>query len=520
MDDRNQLARGFFTFLACTGIAILLGYQLATPLYLKSLALVGLTLGLLCLPILMKHHRLFLLLSFNSALVVFFLPGALPLWVMTSFISLGFSILERATAGRKSYQHVASIAIPLILMTIIILVTSKISGGIGFRAMGGNSAGGKKYLFLFSAVAAYFAFACFRPPPQQAKRMLILYFAVGILSVCTHIIYALGPPFYFLFNFFPPEMASLAELEFGGPGSTGMVRYGGLSSAGVALCMMMQLTFGIRGLLDFNKPWRISFYVLFAVLSLFGGFRSLLAFLILAFTIQFIFEGLTKTRYTFGIIAAAVFTMVLVLPFSRALPLSFQRAISLIPFADVDPAIRMNAEHSTNWRISMWKVVLPEAREHLWRGKGYAINPMDLHLASESVRRGYMEQFEPAMIAGEYHSGPLSVSIPFGLPGAACLIWLWWGTWIYLYRCRKYGDPRLRSLNTFLISYLTAKAIFFVFAYGSFSSDLQVFTGLAGMAVAMNGADICAWEKKEEDEERKLRESTTPATQEAQLVST
>ncbi len=515
MEDRNQLSRSFFVFAVTSAIAVLLGYCVATPLALRSVAVIGLVLFGLSLPILMRHHRLILLLSFNSSLVIFFLPKALPLWVMTSFMSLGFSILERATAGRRHYQHVPSIAIPLLIFAVLMVGISKFSGGIGFQALGSDVGGGKRYLFLMAAIASYFAFACFQPEPKQAKRMLILYFAVGILAITTHIIYAMGPPFYFLFNFFPPEMTSLGELEFGGPGSLGMVRYGGLSQAAVALCMMMQLSFGIRGLLDFSRPWRFGFYLFLVVLSLFGGFRSILAFIVLAFVVQFIFEGLTFTRYSIGIVAAGVLSLMLVLPFAGLLPKSFQRALCVIPFADVDPAVRVNAEDSTEWRINMWKMVLPEVRAHLWVGKGYAINPMDLHLANESVRRGFMQTFEPAMLAGEYHSGPLSILIPFGIPGFILMIWFVAGIWLYLWRAVKHGRKELRPVNIFLISYITSKALFFILVYGSFSQDLQVFAGLGGLAVAMNGG---LGRNRKEDEVQDETEVALTETREEMAV--
>jgi hypothetical protein len=45
----------------------------------------------------------------------------------------------------------------------------------------------------------------------------------------------------------------------------------------------------------------------------------------------------------------------------------------------------------------------------------------------------------------------------------------------------------LKRINTFLLAHFVAKVLFYFLIYGSFHSDLAVFTGLIGLSIAING---------------------------------
>jgi hypothetical protein len=120
-------------------------------------------------------------------------------------------------------------------------------------------------------------------------------------------------------------------------------------------------------------------------------------------------------------------------------------------------------------------------------GKGYAIDPTDLYLVTESIRRGLAKDYEQSILSGDYHSGPLSVMIPFGIFGMIGFVWLLIAGGRVLYRNHKFSDPALQSINTFLLSYFVARALYYFIGFGSFSSDLSLFLGLLGFSVALNG---------------------------------
>jgi len=60
---------------------------------------------------------------------------------------------------------------------------------------------------------------------------------------------------------------------------------------------------------------------------------------------------------------------------------------------------------------------------YLLLGKGYSINPSDLEMAGAARFAHTAESGGVAIIAGDFHSGPLSLLIPLGIFGAIGFIW-------------------------------------------------------------------------------------------------
>jgi hypothetical protein len=51
----------------------------------------------------------------------------------------------------------------------------------------------------------------------------------------------------------------------------------------------------------------------------------------------------------------------------------------------------------------------------------------------------------------------------------------------------RFGDVRLRHINTLLLSYYLAQCFSFVFIFGAFNAQLSFFLGLCGISVSLNG---------------------------------
>jgi len=112
------------------------------------------------------------------------------------------------------------------------------------------------------------------------------------------------------------------------------------------------------------------------VVTLMGGFRSMLIVFMFSFGILFYLEGLTKTRLLPTLLLFTVLGCALLIPMASHLPIAMQRAISFLPL-DVDPMAKDGARASTEWRINMWKHLLPQIPQYFFVGKGYAIDASD-----------------------------------------------------------------------------------------------------------------------------------------------
>ena len=103
----SSLFSGLLVFGICVPLALFLGYLLATPLEATSMVFMSLTLFLLISPILLKWHHEALIISWNLALVAFFLPGTPAVGYLVGGLSLFFSAAKRALL-RRSHPHPVS----------------------------------------------------------------------------------------------------------------------------------------------------------------------------------------------------------------------------------------------------------------------------------------------------------------------------------------------------------------------------------------------------------------------------
>jgi hypothetical protein len=259
-----------------------------------------------------------------------------------------------------------------------------------------------------------------------------------------------------------------------------------MATACDALVFYYLLRWGIRGVFSFVYPWRMALFVATVVLGLLGGFRGNLVLLGLIFLCQFCVEGLWRTRFLalalgFGVVAGFVLA-----EFSDHLPLPAQRAVSFLP-VKVDPGVKADADFSAEWRYQMWRILAPQIPKYLLLGKGYSIDPGELYLADLAAARGEASSSETAMVAGDYHSGPLSTIIPLGLWGAIGFLWLLGAGVKALYQNFRYGDSALRNVNAFFLAFFVAQIIFYFGVFGAFNYQLCLFTGILGMSVSING---------------------------------
>jgi O-antigen ligase len=179
----------------------------------------------------------------------------------------------------------------------------------------------------------------------------------------------------------------------------------------------------------------------------------------------------------------------MLLPFVEKLPLSAQRTLSILPIK-VAPAARYSADASTEWRLRMWEVLWPEVSKHFWVGKGYTANATDYYLAVESQRRGLAQEYELALIAGDYHSGPLSLMIPFGFPGVLAFVLFLVAAGRVLYLNFRHGPAPLKTINTFLFASFMVRTFFFLALFGAVHSDILILVGLVGFSISVNGG-VC-----------------------------
>jgi hypothetical protein len=180
------------------------------------------------------------------------------------------------------------------------------------------------------------------------------------------------------------------------------------------------------------------------------------------------------------------------LPFVQRLPFGVQRSLSFLPI-DVNPIARADADATATWRWEIWKALLPQVSEYFFLGKGLAMTPRDLQFSIQQATqtiKAFSAEESWAALSGDYHSGPLSVTIPFGVWGDIAFLWFLWAGFTVLYKNYRYGDQDLKLINSFLLAAYTTRTIIFFLIFGGLWGDIHEFIGYLAFSISLNGGVV------------------------------
>ncbi|HUA68265.1 MAG TPA: hypothetical protein VMA13_06930, partial [Candidatus Saccharimonadales bacterium] len=446
--NNSALLRSLIIFGMSVVLAVWLGYLLATPLSYSQLVIYGLVTLILVFPILLRWHYPLLLLSWNLTVVVFFLPGHPSLCLLMIAMSLGISVLQQLISRGGRFISVPQITLPLFGILVVIAFTAELTGW-GLRSFGSEVYGGKKYVYLVGGILGYFALSAQQIPLQRKNLYLGLFFLGGItafigdifpwLPKWTYFIYAAftyNGYFYFSTNTLEGESA----------------RFTGAVGTSLAVIFYMLARYGFRGIFLAGKPWRWVILLIFPIYGLLGGFRGFVVMVGLTFAILFFLQGMHRTRLFPIFILTGFLGGLALIPLAPHLPYTFQRALAFLPLK-IDPVARADAQESLDWRLQMWDALMPQVPQYLLLGKGYVISPLDYDfvMGPEASIHTAFAQNQGLALAEDFHNGPLSIIIPFGIWGAIVFLWFLFAGIRVLYANYRYGDPELQTANSFLL---------------------------------------------------------------------
>lgn len=483
MTSASSLLRSVLIYSICLPLAVFLGYLMAEPLTTTTFATVGFVLFFLMIPLFLRWHHIWLIASWNLGAVLFFLPGRPAPWLAMSAVSLLIAVIQYILNRRLKFLHAPQVARPLIFLAVVVLVTMKCTGGFNLGIFGSDLQGGKNYILVLGAIIGYFALTSQVISPKRAGLCVALYFLGSLANAMGELAPVIAPSFYFIFLLFPVSTEGFAAImNDPGASSGGMARLGGLAVASTGIFCAMLGRYGIREMFSLRRMGQLAIFAFFIIISMFGGFRSMLMLLLLTFGILFYLEGLMRSHLLPMFILLMGFGGAMLVPLADRLPLSMQRTLSFLPI-EVNPIVRMSADTSTEWRLKMWHEVLPQIPHYLILGKGYSFDYRDVEL----IKAAHGDSIQGAEVAGNYHNGPLTLILPLGIFGVMGFLWFVVASIRVMHQNYQYGPAEYRRLNRLLLSYFIAKVIFFFCIFGSFHTDLVSFTGLIGLSISLNG---------------------------------
>jgi hypothetical protein len=484
--NNPALFRSLIVYAVCVPLAIIIGYMLTNPLDYQSMGFIGVVAALLILPLLMKWHYPLLIFSWTAPFTLFFLPGRPTLFLAMVLVSLTISVVERILNREKHFVPMGGVGWPLLALLGVVIMTAELTGGIGLKAMGSAVYGGRKYVTLIIGILSFFAITAQPIPKNKANLYIFLFYAGTFLSFVSDFYTLVPSPLRFIYQVIPMSDRGIDEMG-NVQMQVGVTRLSGLAGTATAVYLWMLARYGIREIFLSGKLWRPAVLCLSFVLIFLGGFRSGIIGALMMFGLIFVMEKVHRTMLMLPIVLAAIMGGVALVPLAPHLPYTFQRALAFLP-VNVDPAVRVDAEASTQWRLDMWQALLPTVPNYLLLGKGYSfsVETFNDYMGRDATFKSIDMADNPLALSSDFHSGPFSVVIPFGIWGV--LAWLWYcgAGFRVIWRNHRYGDPKLRHLNLFLFAAFVAKCIVFLFIYGGIVDDVSGFGCLIGLSLALN----------------------------------
>jgi hypothetical protein len=479
----NAFFRSLIIFAVCVVLAVWLGFLIAGPLTYSSLTIYAALAFVMILPVLLRWHYPLMLLCWNFAAVAIFVPGRPSLGLTMIVLSLGISILQRTMNQHYHFVRVPQITVALLALLLVVVVTARLTG-FGLRIFGGDIYGGKKYVTLLGGILGYFALSAQQIPPERRNLYLGLFFLGGVSAVIGDIVGFLPRSFYILFWFF----SFFNVQQDVGFSAHAVTRLNGFMYASMAIFSFMLARYGLRGIFLSGKPWRWIILGLGVALGLLGGYRGLTFILAVTAIIQFFLEKLYRTKLLGIFLSLGFLGALALIPLASHLPLGMQRAISFLPYK-VSVEAQLDAQATLDWRLNMWTALLPQIPKYFFLGKGYTIDPRDFDfvMGPDAAVKQTFAQNDPLALAEDFHNGPISVVIPFGIWGVIAFLWFVIVALRVLYRNYCYGEPDLKLINTFLLAAFAGRLIMFLFVGGDLSTEMMIFTGLLGLSVSFNG---------------------------------
>jgi hypothetical protein len=485
------LFRSLLVYALCLPLAIFLGYYVGSnsaPSFVetKTLAMLGSALFVLLIPLLLRWHHAWLIATWNMSVTLFFLKGRPSLWMVMVFLSFTIASSRYILNREQRFLNVPSVTRSLIFLSLVIIITAVLTGGVGFRVFGNENYGGKRYFNLVCAMVGYFALTSERIAPEKVSLYAALFVAGGLTNAISELAVFVAPSFYFIFLLFPVSPQGLRTILNDPAASQGLIsRPVGFATAGWSLVCTVLCLYRIREIFTLRRVVILVIFLVSLVISAWGGFRSTIILLVLTFGIIFYLEGLMRSRLLPAFILATILGGAFLVGFVDRLPLNVQRSLSFLPLP-INPIARLDAQDSTQWRLEMWKNILPEVPKHLLLGKGLTFNAAEMEAIQIGPKLG-QQATAGAEYVGDYHNGPLSVIVQFGVLGVIGFVWFLTAALRVLYNNYKSGNSSHQVVNTFLFAYFIARMVFFFTVYGSFHDNMQVFTSLLGLSIAING---------------------------------
>lgn len=455
----EPMQRGLMLFGAVVAMVVTVAYAFVND----NWVLMGIALAAAPMVMLINRPSWWVVLIVGLSPSQILLPGMPQGMQFFHLLIAAFAILTIAHGIlSKSMTIPRSPAMYCVWAYLAVLVAIILKRGIGFLAFSGGTVGGMAYLKTALLVVFLMCSQSFKLSRTQWMVTCILFAGSSVLPAIAEAMYTLSHgALQFQYLFIAPYVGGLRESLFTYGSDTAVYRFHALGNVGTCL-MVFTLAFFASD--PSRRILALPMLGLSLALEAISGFRTGIVQCVVVTVIFYVLAAKPNRRFItlIGMAGFGVSAILLLVPFLSHLPMAVQRAFSFIPFVEVDPIARFDAESSTMWRIDLWNYAWSYVPEYLWIGRGFSVQFEDMmsrSLAPDSLERFYEMH--------DYHNGPLSILLDTGVPGTICMaLFFFFSLREAFRRDIKFEDLFLGAFHRVAQALYAFKIFSFIFIFG------------------------------------------------------
>lgn len=358
-----------------------------------------------------------------------------------------------------------------VLSILAVLIYTVSFRGFGLRIFGSPQWGGAQYLEIFVCIGFFLSSSSVQLPWKHLKKSIIilcfLSFSVFVVQLIHQFVSeSLSSALESYIRLSSSFNISLYELQK--TSSVLRLQPAMFAAPYMLLLGLLMLKEKIRG----NLKFLIFFLFAFILAGISGHRIAMLRIVLITFFYLVLEKSIDSKKMILGFGTMLFLSLVFLVMFANHLPLSFQRMIAWIPFADISYLARESAQSTSEWRIDMWRILLEqEVPKYLWLGKGFL---WDFSEAYANTQIGAATSFFIA--THQYHSGPLFLLVDLGVWGfvsVTCFVIFTIKTHLkYLHFDWRFEDAK--NAHTVFLAVFISEAALFYLVFGGISSLVRM----------------------------------------------
>jgi len=437
------------------------------------------------------HARLAIVLStatFNSSLIVPFMPGPLPL--ADAACMLGWTGVVLIVALRRQEPDTGLLVhrnrflfLGIALYVVVLAVTAYLRG-VGFGAFGGSVGGGRLYFQQAVYAIVPVLFAVLRLPEPVFLRLITFHFVLSISFLISDVTLAydasLGNIVFRFFQLptdaFTFDAATTYRFAFR--------RLQSLFYVCPRIVFAILMYYSLREVLGRKAWWLVPAIVGLLALGLGSGHRANLihtgvVLAVLAWVQRAYTPGRVLLVGGFTVVAVALLYVT-----SPVLPAAVQRSVSFLPGIRVDARVAANAAATWSGRIEVTRIGMGMIPEYFWLGRGFKRYTDIVPFSREA-----MDSVSYAVLQGHYLNGFVGLMVNTGIFGTLSMcILLAAGARLALEVSRKGRQlgfhTTLARTGSVVASIYLVDFVFFFLIEGNVDWAMRRFGMMAGILLA------------------------------------